>query len=98
MKLCFEEFHGVLKLVKPIVSTVQDSVPGTILRFLPGSVQIQLYHAVVERLAEREDAHVESWAEFDICLVPKKGDISMLSNWRPISLVPTLYKLYELCM
>ena len=34
----------------------------------------------------------------DLCLVPKKGDISLLSNWRPISLAPTLYKLYELCM
>ena len=31
-------------------------------------------------------------------LVPKKGDISRLCNWRPISLVPTLYKVYELCM
>ena len=31
-------------------------------------------------------------------LVPKKGDISRLCNWRPISLVPTLYKVYEMCM
>ena len=31
----------------------------------------------------------------NICLVPKKGDISKLSNWRPISLVPTVY---EMCM
>ena len=31
-------------------------------------------------------------------MVPKKGDISKLSNWRPISLVPTLYKVYETCM
>ena len=46
----------------------------------------------------REDAHVKGWAEFDICLVPKKGDISKLSNWRPISLVPTLYKVYKMCM
>ena len=34
----------------------------------------------------------------DICLVPKKGDISRLCNWRPISLVPTLYKVYEMCI
>ena len=73
-------------------------MPGTILRFLPEFVQNQLYRAIVERLAGREDAHVRGWAEFDICLVPKKGDISKLSNWRPISLVPTLYKVYEMCV
>ena len=40
----------------------------------------------------REDAHVKDWAEFGVCLVSKNGDISWLSHWRPISLVPTLYK------
>ena len=28
----------------------------------------------------------------------QKGDISYIDRWRPISLVPTLYKLYEICM
>ena len=69
-------------------------MPGTILRLLPGSVQTELYCAIVERLAGREDAHVKGWAEFETCLVP----ISKLSNWRPMSLVPTLYKVYEMCM
>ena len=73
-ELSFEEFREVLSLVKPNVATGRDNVPGTILRFLPESVLNQLYRAIVERLAGREDAHVKSWAEFDICLVPKKGD------------------------
>ena len=94
-ELSFEEFREVLSLVKPNVATGRDNVPGTIVRFLPESVLNQLYRAVVDRLSGREDAHVHSWAEFDICLVPKKGNISKLSNWRPISLVPTLYKVYE---
>ena len=80
-----EEFLEVLRLVKPNVATGRDNVPGTILRFLPQSFQNQLYRAIAERLAGREDAHVSGWAEFDICVVPKKGDISKLSNWRPIS-------------
>ena len=84
-ELSFEEFREVLSLVKPHVATGRDIVPGTILRFLPESVLNQLYRAIVERLAGREDAHVQGWAEFDICLVPKKSDISKLSNWRPIS-------------
>ena len=90
-ELSFEEFREVLSLVKPNVATGRDNVPGTIVRFLPESVLNQLYRAIVDRLSGREDAHVHSWAEFDICLVPKKGDISKLCNWRPISLVPTLY-------
>ena len=97
-ELSFEEFVEVLSLVKPNVATGRDNVPGTILRFLPESVQNQLYRAIVDRLSGREDAHVHSWAEFDICLVPKEGDITKLSNWRPISLVPTLYKVYEMCL
>ena len=97
-ELSFEEFREVLSLVKPNVATGRDNVPGTIVRFLPESVFNQLYRAIVDRLSGREDAHVHSWAEFDICLVPKKGDISKLCNWRPISLVSTLYKVYEMCM
>ena len=60
-ELSFEEFQEVLMLVKPNVAMGRDNVPGTILLFLPGSVQIQLYSAIVERLAGREDAHVKSW-------------------------------------
>ena len=60
---------------------------------LPEATQTLLHGAVVVRLAGREDAHVKN-----VCLVPKKGDISWLSHWEPISFVPTLYKLYELCM
>ena len=50
-ELSFEEFLEVLSLVEPNVATGRDNVPGTILRFLPGSVQNQLYRAIVERLA-----------------------------------------------
>ena len=49
-ELSFEEFQEVLRLVKPNVATGRDNVPGTILRFLSGSVQTQLYCAIVERL------------------------------------------------
>ena len=75
-ELSFEEFLEVLSLVKPNVATGRDNVPGTVLRFLPESVQKQLYRAIVERLAGREDAHVKGRAEFDTRLVPEKGDIS----------------------
>ena len=96
--LSYKEFQEAMTMVKPDVATGRDNVPGSILRFLPEITQTRLYYAVVERLAGREDAHIKDWAEFDVCLVPKKGDISYIDRWRPISLVPTLYKLYEICM
>ena len=97
-KLSFAEFCKAAELVKPNVATGRDNIPGTILRLLPVEILVLLYIAVVERLAGREDFHVKDWAEFDECLVPKKGDISCLDRWRPISFFPTLFKLYEICM
>ena len=62
------------------VATRRDNNLDTVLRFLPEDVRGLLYCAVVERLAGREDSHVWNWAEFDVCLVPKKGDISNLDR------------------
>ena len=53
--LSFEEFQEAMKLVKRNVATGRDKVPGTILLFLPEGTQILLCHAVVERVAGRED-------------------------------------------
>ena len=85
-------------MVKANVASGRDNVPGTIVRFLPESVLNQLYRAIVDRLSGQKGCSCHNWAEFDICLVSKKGDILKLCNWRPISLVPTLYKVHEMCM
>ena len=39
-----------------------------------------------------------SWKKAVIVPVPKKGDLSMLSNYRPISLLEVLRKCYEKCI
>ena len=74
-------------------------MPGSILRFLPELTQIRLYYAVVERLAGREDGHIKDWAEFDVCLVPKKKETYRTwSGGVPSPWFLPLYKLYEICM
>ena len=35
-----------------------------------------------------------SWSEKRLCLLPKKRDLSLLSNWRPISLINTDAKVF----
>jgi hypothetical protein len=39
-----------------------------------------------------------SWTRALICPVPKKGDLRIISNYRPISLTETGRKLFELCL
>ena len=89
----YAEFCEASEQVKPNVAAGRDNIPGTTLRLLRDDVRGFLYCPVVERLAGREDYHVKDWAEFDVCLVPENGDISSLGRWRPISLVPSLFKL-----
>ena len=97
-QLRYAEFCEAFELIKVNVATSRDNIPGSVLRLLPVKVRRRLYCAVVERLAGREDEHVKDWAGYDVCLVPEKGDISFLGRWRPISLVPSLFKLLEVCL
>ena len=82
-------------MVKPNVAMGRDHVPGRIVLLLHEATKVLLDNAVVDRPAGREDTHVKDWAEFDVCLVPKRGDISYFSRspWPS-----TLFKLHELCM
>ena len=81
-ELRLAEFCAAVELVKPNVATGRDNIQGTILRLFLEEVMVLLYSAVVERLAGREDSHVKDWAEFDVCFVPRKGDLSFLGRWR----------------
>jgi hypothetical protein len=44
------------------------------------------------------DVVPSSWKRSLICPVPKKGDLSMISNYRPISLTEVTRKIYEMCL
>lgn len=39
-----------------------------------------------------------SWKRALICPVPKKGDLSRISNYRPISLIEVTRKIFEMCI
>ena len=39
-----------------------------------------------------------NWTKTLVCPVPKKGDLSRISNYRPISLTEILRKVYEMCL
>ena len=96
-ELSFAEFCKAVELVKPNVATGRDNIPGTILQLLPEEVLVLVYNAVVERLAGRENSR-QILGRVRRLFGTKKGHISCLDRWRLISLVPTLFKLYEVCM
>jgi hypothetical protein len=37
----------------------------------------------------------EEWTEFHMCMLPKKGDLKNVTNWRGISMAETLSKVYS---
>jgi hypothetical protein len=39
-----------------------------------------------------------SWKRALLCPVPKKGDLSLISNYRPISLTEVTRKIYDMCI
>ena len=55
----------------------------------------QMYNSIVERLVGREDAHVETWTDLGVQLLPTEEDLTWL--WR-LSVEPTRYKLFEVCI
>ncbi|GFT04319.1 retrovirus-related Pol polyprotein from type-1 retrotransposable element R2, partial [Nephila pilipes] len=40
----------------------------------------------------------EDWKSSNCILLPKKGDLKAIENWRPISLSNTVYKLFSKCL
>ena len=44
------------------------------------------------------DVVPSSWTRALLCPVPKKGDLSLISNYRPISLTEVTQKIYEMCV
>jgi hypothetical protein len=75
----------------------KDGLPYDILRLLlcdPSLTALvtQVYNQALSGLFP------SSWQETCVTLLPKKGDLSLLSNWRPISLINTDAKVFTRLM
>ncbi|KAG2217910.1 hypothetical protein INT45_008660 [Circinella minor] len=71
-----------------------DGLPYPILRLLfdhalVGDLAVDVYNDALQA-----GVFPASWSETRLCLLPKKGDLSLLSNWRPISLINTDAKVF----
>ena len=71
-----------------------DGLPYSILYLLfshplIGSLAVNVYNDALHA-----DVFPNLWSETRLCLLPKKGDLSLLSNWWPISLINTDAKIF----
>jgi hypothetical protein len=66
-----------------------DGLPYEMLTLLLDHHETALLAVKVYNAALSEGIFPASWLTTCMCLLPKKGDLSLLKNWRPISLINT---------
>jgi hypothetical protein len=69
-----------------------DGIPAEILKAMP-----PIFHTTLTLLFQcmaKEGYTPESWMTSQTCLIHKKADPTILDNYRPIALAPTIYKLW----
>ena len=73
-----------------------DGLPAELYRKLWPKIKLSL-QAVLNELREA-GALPKSMREGSITLIPKPGDKSMITNWRPITLLCSDYKIFSKCL
>lgn len=93
---CEEEIMIKIKKLKKDKSPDADNIPNEALivgkHLLIGPLTI-----LFTRILEKQEIPFK-WAKSRITLIYKKGDPADVNNYRPISLLPTMYKLFAMCL
>lgn len=89
-----EEVHNVIKSRPNKKSTGSDNLPFTIIRqFSPTNI---LFLAILFNHLLAKACFPECWKHALVTAIPKAGkDNDILSNWRPISQLPCISKIFE---
>lgn len=90
--ITFEEVSAALAEMKNGKSPGEDGVPVEAIKF-GGDTLLETITALFNKCLELEKVPI-AWQNAAIILLHKKGDITKLENYRPISLLSTLYKLF----
>jgi hypothetical protein len=69
-----------------------DDIPNKIIKSLPLATRSALF-SLLYLLAHKADTPPE-WCHITTCLLHKKGDLTLLDNYRPIALMNNLLKLW----
>lgn len=85
-----------IERLKPEKSPGPDSIPNEAL--MVGKAMLLRPLTILFNKILQEQKTPMKWAESRITLLYKKGDPTDVNNYRPISLLPTVYKLFAACL
>ncbi|KAI8425563.1 hypothetical protein MSG28_011388 [Choristoneura fumiferana] len=91
-----KEILEKIKKLKNEKSPGQDNIPNEAIK-IGQKILIDPITTLFNKILETQKIP-KSWGESQIILLYKKGDPSDINNYRPISLLPTLYKLFSMCL
>ena len=87
------EVESVLKTLSIGKASGPNGTSNRILRELSSELSIPFYSLFNQSL--RTDNVPTSYKEANVCPTPKKGDLSLVTNYRPISLLNSEAKVFE---
>ena len=83
----------VIMKLKNVTSTGQDKIPVIAYKKFRKSLIPAISRIVNECI--KQSIYPPRWKEGTICPIPKKGDLTEVSNWRPIVLLPVVSRVLE---
>ncbi|CAH2096381.1 unnamed protein product [Euphydryas editha] len=90
------EIAQEIKKLKPEKSPGPDGIPNEAIK-LGTTILTPIITMLFNKITE-EQRVPEQWTKSNIILLYKKGDPKNIKNYRPISLLPSLYKLFSSCI
>ena len=91
--LSWEEFIRALNRLKNKKATGRDNIPGEALKYLPNRMLKVLFHLLNDMWETSITPYM--WNEAITILLHKKGSRLFVKNYRPITLLASLFKLWE---
>ena len=89
----FSFIKSVIMSLKNVTSTGQDRIPVKVYKKFRSSLTPVIARIVNECI--KQSTYPQQWKEGVICPIPKKGDPTLVSNWRPIVLLPVVSRILE---
>ncbi len=83
-------FHEALRRTPNHKATGPDGAPGLVLKHMPPAFH-EVIHLLFQAMAINQPP---SWLQSHTIILYKKGDLTRLDNYRPITLANALYKLW----
>jgi Reverse transcriptase (RNA-dependent DNA polymerase) len=87
----FDEFKSAIRRMKSRKAPGENGIPAEAYKLMDDDILLD-FHSALVRFWIEDDFDPVDWHTVKLKLLPKKGDLSLAKNWRPISLLDVLSK------